>query len=249
MSHIHERMDFMLDLIVKGGTVVTASETFKADIGVEGEKISYIAAAGKLDYLVNKNADKGNITKVVDAQGRYVMPGLIEPHMHVMAPFNNTIDILDFYTASICAAFGGVTTFMDFSTTTKEVPVLQAVEERKAEMADSVLDYSVHAKFINAGDSREDLQGTVKKLVEDGIPTFKMFTIYPGVMINDADILKIMKAAKEEGALCGFHAESNAIADFMKQNLLDEGKQVDYQQGLLKPGKEAGEIFKIRPML
>ena len=225
MSHIHERMDFMLDLIVKGGTVVTASETFKADIGVEGEKISYIAAAGKLDYLVNKNADKGNITKVVDAQGRYVMPGLIEPHMHVMAPFNNTIDILDFYTASICAAFGGVTTFMDFSTTTKEVPVLQAVEERKAEMADSVLDYSVHAKFINAGDSREDLQGTVKKLVEDGIPTFKMFTIYPGVMINDADILKIMKAAKEEGALCGFHAESNAIADFMKQNLLDEGKQ------------------------
>ena len=69
-------------------------------------------------------------------------------------------------------------------------------------MADSVLDYSVHAKFINAGDSREDLQGTVKKLVEDGIPTFKMFTIYPGVMINDADILKIMKAAKEEGALC-----------------------------------------------
>ena len=158
MSHIHERMDFMLDLIVKGGTVVTASETFKADIGVEGEKISYIAAAGKLDYLVNKNADKGNITKVVDAQGRYVMPGLIEPHMHVMAPFNNTIDILDFYTASICAAFGGVTTFMDFSTTTKEVPVLQAVEERKAEMADSVLDYSVHAKFINAGDSGEDLQ-------------------------------------------------------------------------------------------
>ena len=82
MSHIQERMDFMLDLIVKGGTVVTASETFKADIGVEGEKISYIAAAGKLDYLVNKNADKGNITKVVDAQGRYVMPGLIEPHMH-----------------------------------------------------------------------------------------------------------------------------------------------------------------------
>ena len=152
----------MLDLIVRGGTVVTASETFKADIGVEGEKISYIASPGKLDYLVNENADKGNITKIIDARNQYVMPGLIEPHMHVMAPFSNTIDILDFYTASKCAAFGGVTTFMDFSTTTEDVPVLQAVEERKAEMADSVLDYSVHAKFINAGNSQDELQETVK---------------------------------------------------------------------------------------
>ena len=91
-------------------------------------------------------------------------------------------------------------------------------------MSDSALDYSVHAKFINAGESTEDLRRTVKKLVEDGIPTFKMFTIYPGVMISDPDILMIMEAAKEEGALCGFHAESNAIAGFMTKKLLDEGK-------------------------
>ena len=86
---------------------------------------------GDLNWI--ENIQYTRLSMMVDAQGRYVMPGLIEPHMHVMAPFNNTIDILDFYTASICAAFGGVTTFMDFSTTTKEVPVLQAVEERKAE--------------------------------------------------------------------------------------------------------------------
>ena len=96
----------MLDLIVRGGTVVTASETFKADIGVEGERISYIAAPGKLDDLVNGTLENGKVTKIVEAEGKYVMPGLIEPHMHVMAPFSNTIDILDFYTASRCAAFG-----------------------------------------------------------------------------------------------------------------------------------------------
>lgn len=215
----------MLDLIIKGGTVVTASEIFKADIGVEGEKISYIAAPGKLDDLVNEDAGNGIPTKVINARGHYVMPGLIEPHMHVMAPFSNTIDILDFYTASKCAAFGGVTTFMDFSTTTKEVPVLKAVEERKKEMSDSALDYSLHAKFINADDEPGDLKKIVKKLVDGGVPTFKMFTIYPGVMINDADILKIMEVAKEEGALCGFHAESNSIAGFMTKKLLDEGKR------------------------
>ena len=208
----------MLDLIVRGGTVVTASETFRADIGVTDEKISHIAAAGSLDGLV------GDTTKVIEAEGKYVMPGLIEPHMHVKAPFSNTIDMLDFYTASKCAAFGGVTSFMDFSTTTKDTPVLKAVEERIGEMAEGALDYSVHAKFITAGNDPDELRNTVKTLVEKGVPTFKMFTIYPGVMIQDADILRIMEVAKEEGALCGFHAESNDIAQFMTQKLVSEGK-------------------------
>ena len=84
----------MLDLIVRGGTVVTASETFQADIGVTDEKISHIAEAGSLDGLI------GEHTRVIDAGGKYVMPGLIEPHMHVKAPFSNTIEMLDFYTAS-----------------------------------------------------------------------------------------------------------------------------------------------------
>ena len=91
-------------------------------------------------------------------------------------------------------------------------------------MAEGALDYSVHAKFITAGDDPDDLRNTVKTLVEKGVPTFKMFTIYPGVMIQDADILRIMEVAKEEGALCGFHAESNDIAQFMTQKLLSEGK-------------------------
>ena len=208
----------MLDLIVRGGTVVTASETFRADIGVADEKISHITSQGLLDGLI------GEYTRVIEAEGKYVMPGLIEPHMHVKAPFSNTIDMLDFYTASKCAAFGGVTSFMDFSTTTKDTPVLKAVEERIGEMAEGALDYSVHAKFITAGDDPDELRNTVKTLVEKGVPTFKMFTIYPGVMIQDADILRIMEVAKGEGALCGFHAESNDIAEFMTKKLVSEGK-------------------------
>lgn len=236
----------MLDLLVKGGTVVTASETFRADIGVEDEKISYIAAPGSLDHMISKVSENGKVTKVIEAEGKYVMPGLIEPHMHVQAPFSNTIDILDFYTASKCAAFGGVTTFMDFSTTTKDTPVLKAVKERIEEMSDSALDYSLHAKFINAGENSQDLKNTVKKLVEGGVPTFKMFTIYPGVRIDDSDILKIMEVAKQEGALCGFHAESNAIADFMTKKLLSEGKTDWENFNKAKPGAcEAEAVNRI----
>jgi len=216
----------MLDLIIKNGTIITADETYKGEIGVENGVITYIGSAGKLDHLINTDPENGPVTKVIDAEGKYVMPGLIEPHMHVKAPFSGTIDMLDFYTASKCAAFGGVTTFMDFSTTTESMPVLEAVEDRLREMEEeSALDYCVHPKFINAGKDKEELRKTIKTLVEKGVPAFKMFTIYPGVMIKDADILRIMQTAKEEGALCGFHAESNDIAQFMTEKLIEEQKK------------------------
>ncbi len=219
----------MLDLIIKNGIIITADETFKGDIGIENEKILCIGFSGKLDCLINRDEEKGRVTRIIDAEGKYVMPGLIEPHMHVKAPFSGTIDMLDFYTASKCAAFGGVTSFMDFSTTTEKTPVLEAVKDRLQEMQEeSALDYCVHPKFINAGKSEDELRNTIRTLVEEGVPAFKMFTIYPGVMIKDADILKIMKLAKEEGALCGFHAESNDIAQFMTENLIKD-RQMDWE--------------------
>lgn len=201
----------MLDLVIQNGTVVTAASTFRADIGVENEKISVIAAPGAL-----KEAGR-----VIDAAGKYVMPGLIDPHMHVAAPFGGTIDVLDFYSASRCGAFGGVTSFMDFSTTVKGMSVMQAVKDRLEEMSHGALDYSVHAKFVEANDR---VVGEVKELIDFGIPTFKMFTTYPGVMIEDADILRIMKEAARCGGMCGFHAESNPISDFNKEELAAAGK-------------------------
>ena len=201
----------MLDLVIKNGTVVTATSTFQADIGVENEKISVIAAPGAL----------GEAKRTIDAGGKYVMPGLIEPHMHVAAPFGGTIDVLDFYSASKCAAFGGVTSFMDFSSTVRGMSVMQAVKERLEEMSHGALDYSVHAKFVEAN---EDVIAEVKALIDFGIPTFKMFTTYPGVMIGDADILRVMQEAAHCGGMCGFHAESNAIAEFNQTLLASQGK-------------------------
>ena len=201
----------MLDLVIQNGTLVTASSTFRADLGVKDEKIAVIAAPGAL-----KEAGR-----IIDAAGKYVMPGLIEPHMHVAAPFGGTIDVLDFYTASRCGAFGGVTSFMDFSTTVKGMSVMEAVKARLEEMSHGALDYSVHAKFVEANDQ---VIGEVKELIDFGIPTFKMFTTYPGVMIEDADILRVVKEAARHGGMCGFHAESNPISDFNREELAAAGK-------------------------
>lgn len=202
----------MLDLIVKNGTLVTASNTFRADVGVKDEKIVLIAAAGSI---------REEAGRVIDAAGKYVMPGLIEPHMHVAAPFGGTIDILDFYSASKCGAFGGVTSFMDFSTTVRGKSVMEAVQERLDEMSHGALDYSVHAKFVEANDG---VIAEIRELIDSGIPTFKMFTTYPGVMIEDADILRVMEEANRWGGLCGFHAESNPIAEFNCEKLAAENK-------------------------
>lgn len=202
----------MLDLIIRNGTIVTAENTFRADLGVKDEKIALIAAPGTITQEAKRT---------VDAAGKYVMPGLIEPHMHVAAPFSGTIDVLDFYSASKCGAFGGVTSFMDFSTTVRGMSVMQAVQERLDEMSHAALDYSVHAKFVEAN---EKTIGEIKDLVAMGIPTFKMFTTYPGVMIEDPDILRVMEEAKKQGALCGFHAESNPIAEVTREKLAAEGK-------------------------
>ena len=206
----------MLDMIIKGGTVVTASSTFEADIGVKDEQIVLIGAPGTI---------QGEARRIIDASGKYVMPGLIEPHMHVAAPFGGTIDVLDFYSASKCAAFGGVTSFMDFSTTIKGMSVMQAVKDRLEEMSHGALDYSVHAKFVEANDQ---VIAEIKDLIGFGIPTFKMFTTYPGVMIEDADILRVMKEVSRCGGMCGFHAESNPISDFNKAELVSSGK-LDWQ--------------------
>ena len=102
--------------------------------------------------------------------------------------------------------------------------MLKAVEERLDEMAEGALDYSVHAKFITAGDDPDDLRNTVKTLVEKGVPHLQDVHHLSGRDDPGRRYSSDLEVAKEEGALCGFHAESNDIAQFMTQKLLSEGK-------------------------
>ena len=203
----------MLDLIIQNGTMVTAGSTFQADLGVQDEKISVVAAPGSL-----KEAKR-----VIDAKGKYVMPGLIDPHVHIAAPFGGNVDILNHFTASRCAAFGGVTTFIDFSNTTHGVSVMDAIQARREEMEHSAIDFGIHAKFVEANDQ---LLSQIRDIVEYGCPSFKMFMTYrnAGVMIDDTDILRVMAEANRWGGLCGFHAESNPIAEYNEEKLASEVK-------------------------
>lgn len=238
----------MSKLLIKHGTVVTSAGLRQADILTDGGRI---AAIGDWDSLSAEGA------QVVDATGRHVFPGLVEPHMHIKAPLGGITDILDFDSAGKCAAFGGVTTFMDFSSTLPGVPLKTAVADRLAEMAaKSVQDYSIHCKVVNlvskeklaaqmnaevaldkaqqsgvgvaeakaalaAADAAVDADvqarlAEIPEIIKSGIPTFKLFMTYrkANVMIDDVYMLEVLRAARDAGGRCGFHAECNAIAEY-----------------------------------
>lgn len=203
----------MLDYIIKNGTVITAFGVCHTDIAVEGEKIVALGDAAVL----------GEAREVIDASGNYVVPGLIDPHVHIAAPFMGCIGPLDFYSASKAAALGGVTSIIDFTNTQPGDSVLQKIEDRKAEMKIAAIDYGVHAKVVEA---TEEILAEIKGMVEAGCPTIKMFTTYrkAGVMIPDEDIIRVMLEAKKWGARPGVHAEDNAISEYNDELFEKQGK-------------------------
>lgn len=189
------------DLIIANGFVVSPSSTIKTDIGIINDKIIMLGDLAKEDTV-----------RRVDATGKYVLPGVIEAHMHCMAPFQGCLGANNFFEQSISGAFGGVTMFMDFANVFKGKSVYQAVKERAEEMSMSAIDYSVHGKFVESDD---ETINEIDKLIEFGVPTFKLFMTYKkeGVMSADETLLKVFKKAKSVNGLPMLHCESNAIAE------------------------------------
>ncbi|QQK06952.1 dihydropyrimidinase [Miniphocaeibacter halophilus] len=201
----------MFDTIIKNANIYTDGNNFEADIGIK-------------DGIIAELAKKGTISgghKIIDAKGKLVIPGLIDPHVHIHAPFGNNIDILDFYSASKLAAFGGVTSIIDFTNTVKGDSIVEVVKNRKNEMKNSAIDYSLHVKYV---ESNEKLLKEIPEIIEMGCPSFKMFMTYKkaGVMIDDIDILKVLETIKKNKAMAGFHAESNSISEFMEDKFSNE---------------------------
>lgn len=198
-----------MDKVIKNGIIVTASDTFEADIGIENGKI---AAVGKnLDAPVKIKAD-----------GCYIFPGFIDVHVHLQMPAGDIVSADDFFTGTVAAACGGTTTILDFAEAHGSQTLSQAVEERRRQ-ADGqvVIDYSLHLTGNRADDN---FLQELAELAEQGYTSLKIYTTYPGLMVEDGQILKLLEACKEAGILPIVHAENHHIIEYMKTQLLKEGK-------------------------
>lgn len=201
-----------MDLLFKGGTLVTAEATFKADIAVTNGKISEIGT----------NLKPESKTEVVDAKGKYILPGAIDGHTHLAMPFGGTVSTDDYYAGTRSAACGGTTTVFDFIIQQKNENMLDAIKRRNDLAApDAAVDYSFHIGVSDV--STEELLNSMEDAVKAGIPSFKVFMVYD-FGVDDGSFYKVLQKSAQIGALVGVHAENRDVNNFLIKQYLDEGK-------------------------
>jgi dihydropyrimidinase len=199
-------MDF--DLVIQGGTVITASETWSADIGLQGEKI---AAIGQ--DLIGK--------RTINATGLFVIPGGIDAHVHLQIEAGQTFSSDDWETGSVAAACGGTTTLIDFIEPDLGASLLPALGSRRSQAdGHSVIDYGLH---MTIRQSAPKTLAEIPELVLAGCPSFKTYTTYDGFRLEDGDLFKVFQAVKEAGGIALVHAENHAMIEALKSTFLQRG--------------------------
>ncbi len=201
-----------MDLLIKGGTIVTSSSTYKADIAVKDGKI----------IAIGKDLTPGEGTTVKDASGLMVLPGAIDGHTHLAMPFGGTISSDDYYAGTRSAACGGTTTVFDFVLQGQGENMLDAVKRRDALAApDAAVDYSFHVGVCDV--TTDDLLDSMEDALKAGIPSFKVFMVYD-FGVDDGAFYKVLKKAADIGALVGVHAENKNVNDYLVAKYISEGK-------------------------
>jgi dihydropyrimidinase len=212
------------DTLIRGGTIVTATDTYVSDVGIVGGKIS----------VIGLNLPAEGAGKVIEARGMLVMPGGIDVHTHLDMPFGGTTSADDFETGTVAAAYGGTTTLIDFAIQYKGQTLRHAFDTwmKKAD-GKAVIDYSFHCIITDIAGAQLD---EMKAFVREGVPTFKLFMAYPGVfMLDDASIFKAMGVAADCGGMICMHAENGGAIDVIVQRALAEGKRAPKYHALTRP--------------
>jgi dihydropyrimidinase len=209
--------------LIKNGTIITASDTFKASVVIEDEKITALqsdSAAG---------ADR-----IIDASGKLVFPGAIDVHTHLDMPFGGTVTADDFTSGTVAAAAGGTTCIIDYALQTPGKTLQEALDAWHGRAADKcAVDYGFHVAVTDLNDA---VLAEIPVLVEKGYPSFKVFMAYKGVFqVDDATLLKVLKQAGQSGGLVLVHAENGDVIDVLIKEMLAAGKTEPLYHALSRP--------------
>ncbi len=201
-------MDYAL--VIRHGTVVTASDTFQADLGIRDGRIAAIAAG----------LPRGQ--QEIDASGLQVLPGGVDVHTHLDAPVGDVVTVDDFESGTAAAACGGITTICDYAWQQPGQTIAQAIETWQAKARGRAhIDYGFHVILSDAGPER---LAELPAMVAAGYPSYKVFLISE-FGIGDPAILRLLAAARACGAIVNVHCENGAMLDFVAQRLLAQGKR------------------------
>jgi dihydropyrimidinase len=203
-----------MSVLIKGGRIVTAADDYVGDVFVDNGTVAMIGES------LDMTADK-----VIDAAGKYVIPGAIDPHTHIEMFFGGTTTCDDFTSGTVSAAFGGTTSLVDFCMQAPGTSFAEALENyhEKIERAKPVIDVGFHIGVtdLREGGTLDDLA----KLPDEGVTSYKLFMAYKGaVMVDDETLFRAMLTAAESGALIMVHAENGDAIDIIVKNAVAEGK-------------------------
>jgi len=220
-----------MSVLIKGGRIVTAADDYTGDVYVENGTISLLGES------LDVSADK-----TIDATGKYVIPGAIDPHTHIELPFGGTVTCDDFTSGTVAAAFGGTTSLIDFCFQMPGQTFAEALEtwHEKIERCKPVIDVGFHMAItdLKEGGSLEGLA----KVPDEGVTSYKLFMAYKGaVMVDDETLFKTMEVAAETGALVMVHAENGDAIDVIVKRALAEGKTEPVWHARTRPPETEGE--------
>ncbi|MFC8682445.1 dihydropyrimidinase [Microbacterium ureisolvens] len=220
----------MATTLIKGGTVVSATGRGEADVLIDGETIAAVLAPGS--QLLGTDV-AASVDTVIDATGKYVIPGGIDAHTHMELPFGGTNASDTFETGTRAAAWGGTTSIIDFAVQRYGERVqdgLAAWHEKAA--GNCAIDYGFH-QIVGGVD--DDSLAAMRGLLDEGVSSFKLFMAYPGVFYSDdAQVLKAMQVSAETGLLTMMHAENGPAIDVLAAQLAEAGKKAPYYHGIAR---------------
>ncbi|WP_282945255.1 dihydropyrimidinase [Cellulomonas endometrii] len=217
--------------LITGGTVVNATGRGAADVLIDGETIVALLQPGSTALGVDLTA---TVDRVIDATGKYVIPGGIDAHTHMEMPFGGTSASDTFETGTTAAAWGGTTTIVDFVVQyPHENPVDQYALWHQKAAGSCAVDYAFHQILSDVQDSSLH---AMDELVAEGVTSFKLFMAYKGVFLSDdGQIVRAMQKASDNGAMIMMHAENGSVIDTLVQQHVARGETTPYYHGVSRP--------------
>ncbi|MEE8336046.1 MAG: dihydropyrimidinase [Candidatus Neomarinimicrobiota bacterium] len=222
-----------MSILIKNGRIITAVDDYNADVFIKRDKVSVIGR--KLEF----EADE-----IIDAAGKLVIPGGLDPHTHLDMPFGGTVSADNFETGTLAAAFGGTTTLIDFAIQTKGRSTLEALDTwHKKAQGQAAIDYGFHMIIT---DMEENRLQEMKYLAGEGVTSYKLFMAYPGVLfVDDGTIFRAMRKAGEDGTIICMHAENGIVIDEIVKQALKDGKTAPKYHALTRPTRmEAEGVYR-----